>query len=89
MGFVIDGLAGESIMSESGRGIWWDVYMTQGRNRTRLISGNTLRPDDVGVHLDAWIAKHAAKDCPDCIAAILECPDDEILQQHVREQRHD
>lgn len=61
----------------SGRGVWWDVTpsgVTQITNRDKCPATE---------HLDVYIVARALKGCPDCISAILECPDDYVLQGFV------
>lgn len=71
------------VVEPSGRDVWWEVRLTPlGHNIAAIIRGPLLeevqrRPDWVG--LDKYIVQRAMAGCPDCAAALLECPEDGSL----------
>jgi hypothetical protein len=66
------------VVGPSGRGTWWDVLPSGVTQLTFRESAPSLE------HLDVYIVMRALNGCPDCIAAIIECPDDHVLQGFVR-----
>lgn len=80
-------------MTKSGRGVWWEVYPLDSAGPAVVAykpaavkrpkwakKGNTS-------DLEKYIAERALKGCPDCLAAIMECPEDNMLQDHVRNSK--
>ena len=62
------------ILDPSGRGDWWDVI----DGATFYIEANMKSM--IMMSLDDYIVARAEAGCPDCISAILECPDDLMLR---------
>lgn len=68
----------------SGRNVTWDVRPSQMTNNAivwRLKNPfNGKAKFKTRMDLCAYIVRNAAKGDADCISAILECPDDPLLQ---------
>lgn len=71
-------------MTKSGRGVWWNVIPIDQAGPAVVIQLVKDAPKNVN-NLERYIVERALKGCPDCISAILECPDDPVLQHEVVE----
>jgi hypothetical protein len=71
-------------MKASGRGVWWNVIPIDARGPACVtyIGEKTVTNSRMKA-LEVHIAKRAHEGCPDCMAAILECPEDDTLQEAV------
>lgn len=83
-------------MTKSGRGVWWDVIPINSAGAVVTFMGG-VEVEDATIPrwargrarsirmLEGYIAERALKGCPDCISAILECPNDLSLQQELKD----
>lgn len=68
-------------MSESGRNVWWVVLPIDAAGPACVTYiGKALVSNAKMMELEHHIVQRAHEGCPDCISAILECPEDVSLQ---------
>ena len=67
--------------SPSGRDDWWTVF----NGRTCWL--HSERMPIPGMQLDVYIVARAEAGCPDCISAILECPNDMALVRALAKEK--
>ena len=66
----------------SGRDVWWSI--TKGL----IYWMHPSNPHPIsGLSLENFIVMRAANGCPDCISAILECPDDAAIARALASEK--
>lgn len=70
--------------NHSGRDMWWEVYKSEYGTSLVMYKHKGGEPAWAQNHsmeaLEKYVVKRAEAGCPDCISAILECPEDTSLQ---------
>lgn len=74
-------------MKNSGRGEWWEVRRHPEGYMVVVLTN--LRQSVGPQQLEDYVVARAVKGCPDCISAILECPEDLLLNMALLGKRHD